>query len=574
MTFQRSAIALGALSALVGTTLAEPSNPHVVSAPIARRSTSQRHAIYQRDTDSVTLKNDYTNVQYTMNISIGTPPQPVTLQIDTGSTDLWVLTPAACLTAKADPETQGGIPNCGGPYDITRSSSSQLVPDLEGKFKASYADGTGAQRGDYVRDTISIGKWTLRDYTFGQATEADTVPGLIGMGFDDLEAGNSLTLDDDGNIARPVLSRPYPAIITSLLDAGYIKTRSFSLWLDDFDESTGTIMFGGFDSAKVEGGQLTMLPMQNDSASDTGIVDRYAVVLSSIGVSIPGSNGAPAKSEVLTPSDFAVGALLDSGASFTQIPSTILQPIVQAMGAQQDAAAPSAYILDCELALTPGSLNFQFGGATGPVVGVPFSELVLPLVDPTTGMVVKNRAGRSLCRLGLSGVDDATIPFEGLTLGDTFLRSAYVYYNLDTLSIGVGQTTYSAQQSNIQEVTSNTTLPSGLSSIGTTLTTPSLTATPAETSSSSPQGEETATEITVQPVSTFNAGAITGQATSYPANLPTAAGKAAERVSSALGAGPTGSGQKDAAPRIGVNSVFGIALSMAVAVAVGGGLLA
>lgn len=533
MPSTRTALALCALSAVASTVLADPSSEYVVTAPIARRSAPKRHALYERDTQTVALKNDVNNLQYTMNVTVGTPPQPITLQLDTGSTDVWVVTPQACQVALNDRQTQGNLSNCGGSYDITKSTTGKMIPGGEGQFHATYQDGTGAQAGDYITDTLGIGQWSLPGYTIGQATQVDTIPGLIGVGFDLLEANvsqpGSSTDDIFGSSTGEdsETAQPYPAVLSSLLDAGHIRVRSFSLWLDDLDESTGTIMFGGFDTAKIGGGKLQMLPMQNDS--DTGVVDRYQIALTSVGVTVPGSNGGTT-STVLTPNDYVVAATLDSGTSLTEIPNQALTMIANAMGAQMDTLA-QGYVADCSLALTPGSLNFQFGGSSGPVVGVPFSELIIPLVDPVTGQDIKGTSGKGLCQLGLIGVDDATASFEGLVLGDTFLRSAYVYYNLDSLSIGVAQTVFDTTQQNIQEVSNNRTLPEAATSIASTVTIPTPSVTPQISSSAEPQGYVTQTGITAKPATTFNAAMITGQSTSYSVSLPTAAGTPSPRVS-------------------------------------------
>ena len=468
-----------------------------------------------------------------MNVTIGTPPQPVTLQIDTGSTDLWVLTPLACTLALHDPNTQGNITNCGGTYDIGKSSTGHFIRGGEGQFQATYEDGTGAQMGDYISDTVNLGNWALQDYTFGQATQADTVPGLIGMAFDTLEAGvaQSAAVSDPSQGQDSQDSNAYPAVLSSLLDAGFIKTRSFSLWLDDLDQNTGTVLFGGFDTAKIAGGKLAMLPMQNDSQTNT--VDRYNVALTSIGLTYAGNGGT--KSTVMTPDNYDVVANLDSGTSLTMVPNNVVSMVAAALGAKFDDVAQS-YVADCSMALTPGSLDFQFGGVGGPVVGVPFSELILPFVDAVSGNLITTKNGRGLCQLGLMGQDDVTTAYEGLVLGDTFLRSAYVYYNLDTLSIGIGQTADQATGSSVQEVSNNSTLPQGATSIASTITVPSPTATP-PTTSSELQGYETATAITASPATTFDMNQISGQPTSYSTSLPTALGTPGPRVSAEVKGG-------------------------------------
>ena len=54
--------ALGLL-ALASYTLGELSSEHVVSVPIARRSAPKRHAIYERDTQSINIRNDIIDLQ-------------------------------------------------------------------------------------------------------------------------------------------------------------------------------------------------------------------------------------------------------------------------------------------------------------------------------------------------------------------------------------------------------------------------------------------------------------------------------------------------------------------------------
>jgi hypothetical protein len=49
------------------------------------------HQLRSRDTIAQTLLNNYTGGSYMIDISVGTPPQPISLVIDTGSSDVWVM---------------------------------------------------------------------------------------------------------------------------------------------------------------------------------------------------------------------------------------------------------------------------------------------------------------------------------------------------------------------------------------------------------------------------------------------------------------------------------------------------
>jgi hypothetical protein len=81
-------------------------------------------------------------------VTIGTPPQPLLLQIDTGSSDIWVLSASArfCQSSPMNCETSGT-------YKNTSSSTYQYENSL---FFIQYGDYTYAE-GDYALETFHIG---------------------------------------------------------------------------------------------------------------------------------------------------------------------------------------------------------------------------------------------------------------------------------------------------------------------------------------------------------------------------------------------------------------------------------
>jgi hypothetical protein len=78
------------------------------------------------------------------------------------------------------------------------------------------------------------------------------------------------------------------------------------------------------------------------------------------------------------------------------------------------------YTVDCGIQSLEGSVDYGFPGVT---ISVPFSELALP------------NSGGSVCTFGF-------YPDTANFFGDTFLRSAYVVYDLDNKEIGLAQTVF------------------------------------------------------------------------------------------------------------------------------------
>jgi len=117
------------------------------------------------------------------------------------------------------------------------------------------------------------------------------------------------------------------------------------------------------------------------------------------------------------------------------------------LGATNDQQL-GAVVVPCSLANNSGTLNYGFGGPGGPKIKVPMSELVLPLTV-TNGQTPTYQDGTKACQLGIQAAGNLPILF-----GDTFLRSAYVVYDLANNRIGMAQTDFKATGSNVVEFAS------------------------------------------------------------------------------------------------------------------------
>lgn len=218
------------------------------------------------------------------------------------------------------------------------------------------------------------------------------------------------------------------------------------------DASRGSCLFGGYDTKKFSGDLLTV-DIQPDAQS--GALTSMTVAWT--GFSLTTSSGT----KQLNSTSFPSPALLDSGTSLSIIPDDVFYPLANFFEAETDQAGD--VLVNCDLLNSAtGSLNFQFGGSNGPTIKVPFSEFAVPAYDSNGNQITYNN-GTGVCLLGLMG-DGSQTSGSGETspiiLGDTFLRSAYVVYDLSQKQISLAQTIFNATDSNIVEITANKTIAS------------------------------------------------------------------------------------------------------------------
>ncbi len=382
--------------------------PRVVSMSTERRrnvgNPALRDRLRRRGSIAATLDNEET--LYFVNASLGTPPQSVRLHLDTGSSDLWVNTPSSVQCRQASRPCAFA-----GTYTANSSSTYRYVGSY---FNISYVDGSGAS-GDYVSDSIMIGGAWLDRMQFGVGYESTTSQGILGIGYEVNEV----------QVGRAGLNT-YPNLPGQLAADGLIAAQSFSLWLNDLDANVGSILFGGVDTERYAG-QLQTLPVQRQA----GVFSEFLITLTDVHLgSSPVATGQ------------ALAVLLDSGSSLTYLPDAMVQTIYNAVGATYDSSLGAAYV-PCSLATQQSGVTFTF---TSPTITVAMDELVL---DITTngGQRPMYRNGQPACLFGIAPSGSGSS-----VLGDTFLRSAYVVYDLDNNQISLAQTVFNTTGTNVLEI--------------------------------------------------------------------------------------------------------------------------
>lgn len=437
--------------------------PDTVGMTLHKRKVNSAEVPHLRRRQSNTVLAGLSNEisLYLINVTVGTPPQSFSLQLDTGSSDIWFPTNDADVC-----QTDGGA-NCPvGTYDYSASSTFQELDNM-GEFQIQYVDGTEIQ-GVYISDDLSIGDTKLTNLTMAAATRLNSLGvGIMGVGF-----------SADESIAASG-GRTYPSIIDVLQSEGFIQSRSYSLWLDDLDSSTGSILFGGVDSDKFKG-DLIALPIQLDTQSDS--ITSFTVAFS--GLKVTGSSN----NADLSPSS-PVAAILDSGTTDTLLPDEIANAIFNGVGAASTQELGN--VVPCELANDDLTFAFTFGGDGGPTINVPISEFVVPITT-TSGRAPRFRDGKEACQFAIEAAGQNPVLF-----GDSFLRSAYVVYDLENQEVALAQTNSGAQSGDgkVQAIPSGSSAIPGVTSTATAASVAqTLTGIPRQSQEATATGEDVGSE--------------------------------------------------------------------------------
>jgi hypothetical protein len=221
----------------------------------------------------------------------------------------------------------------------------------------------------------------------------------------------------------------YDPFIFALWKAKQIPQSVFSIYLGSrlIEGETGLITFGGVDSTKYSG-SLNWLKVQKeaDSASSSNYY-HWNILLVGLGTTVNGKKS----SGMLGTSSGAV-TLLDTGTTFSFMPYTEVANMMTSIDPSA-IYSQGAFIVDCSLATSTGTVDFSFANATGgtgvTVISATVSSLVIPL-DSLTPSTAQQ------CVWGI-------LPEDGVyLLGDTFLQSVYVVHDFVNYAVGIASASW------------------------------------------------------------------------------------------------------------------------------------
>lgn len=356
---------------------------------------------------------------YLVNITVGTPPQPFSILLDTGSSDVWLPAPDS-----------SGCPSSGCPFNTFDIAASSTYVPTNNTFNASFGLTPDLLViGPYFHDTLRLGDAIIPNMTLALG---DIPPPLYASGFQGImglgaRLGEAI-ISHQGTPLFHDTNATFPTVYDQLQALGYTSRRAFSIYMNSPTASSGSILFGAVDASKYSG-PLISVPVQQQ-----GAFTAWAVVLTSV------STTTDTATTLLTAPNFSMTVILDTGAPSMYLPTALYSSLTAKMNATMHANTP--YVPCSLLSDTSTSYTFQFG-VDGPKITVPQSWLIFPFEYSPAGNPAGLLAddGTELCYLGV-------IPTEGpiILLGDTFIRSSYLVFDADNLVVGMAQARFGEEK--------------------------------------------------------------------------------------------------------------------------------
>lgn len=325
---------------------------------------------------SANLLNEITH--YTVSVGIGKNNKQYPLLIDTGSSDFWVSNVTDIVEV---------------PYDYNGDASKVVSAK---PFHIDYVK--GSMDGYWAKNTMYFGK---------QIDNVDYAIVYKGRDSPKIRKGAGIL----GTCYSYRGGKNLPELLAS---EGLISKNAYSLSLANFNGTNGSILFGGVDHSKYTG-DLVTVPRADlgRSTVKTLSVKLTAIAIDGARATINGGAG--------------MAAPLDTGTTLTYLPPALYQVLASAFGVTesntQAYGAPSFNVTE----YGDREVTFDFGGAPVRVKG---RDLALEFRDFT---------GRDHGEMKIFGIWSNVYTRGYSIFGDTFLRSAYVVYDLDGNTISLAQ---------------------------------------------------------------------------------------------------------------------------------------
>ena len=354
---------------------------------------------------------DQQDLNLLLNVSLGTPAQNFSLNLDTKGSDLWVYSSSVSkCTANSS-----AVENCtiGNETFNYKLSDSFMFPIANTIFNQSLIDGT-VTTGVYGSDILQFindNTTKMSNQTFGLANMSSSpfIDGSIGLGFAVTEGVNN--------------EPQYPTVLANMVKNDLIYSQSYSIWLDD--ETSGSILFGAIDLNKFQD-DLYVLPM--DPFADDNNNYNY-IFITSTGISVSNSNGQT--QSISSSNNSLLPVLIDSGNPVSFLPYSIIVGIATQLNALY-APDLDLWVQSCQYKSINGSIDFHFYDTE---INVPVTDILLEIYDESTLKPFTFSNGEPVCMLAF--YDAEYVGFN--TIGLSVLSSMYTFVDLDNYQVGISQ---------------------------------------------------------------------------------------------------------------------------------------
>ncbi|KAI1297771.1 hypothetical protein EDD11_006977 [Mortierella claussenii] len=318
--------------------------------------------------------------EYYGSVSVGSPPQNVLLDFDTGSSDIWFPT-STCNTAA-----------CKAHHRFNAAKSSTYKKDGR-PWTVTYGDHSSSS-GILGSDIVTVGGVSVRQ-TIGLATTesaqfaSSRQDGLFGLGFNSLESVRGVRTFLDNAIAAKALAQPVVSVFLPSVRRNGGKG--------------GNYLFGAIDHTRYTG-QLTYVPVTHKGYWQVAI-QGLNFNNKSLGQASEG--------------------IIDTGTTLIIVGSAAAAAVHKNIRGAVNSAEAGGWLVPCSLANSKDTISFKMGGKN---FQVPLADLAWEPIS----------AGSSQCFSGVQAGQD------GLwILGDVFIKNNYCVFNQSASpSIGIAPLKY------------------------------------------------------------------------------------------------------------------------------------
>lgn len=354
---------------------------------------------------------------FVVNVTVGTPPQSLSLLLSPSSPHTWVpkaevmscLTGFDSLSGFHSSDASGSACKWGS-FSQSKSSTARTAEQIYLDFVVASTDTINVS-GVNITDTFRLGDIEVEDLSMGLVDSVSNQQwvGMIGL-------GNDATT----NFPRPS-SRQRPNLIDRLVASGKIVSQAYSIWLNNPEGASGSLLLGAIDKSRYEGDLIRL-----------SSIEPYDVFPSAFAVNVSSVNVDEAK-QAYKYEGPNLAVSISPAETFSYLPDALADGVTAAAGATWDTALQRVTI-PCDAGSKNPKTNFRFQleGPAGPVLNAHLADLVVPreITNWETAFNSLANIPKGTCLFGIQKYPDLR---DGRNLqyniGSSLLRRTYMVFD-------------------------------------------------------------------------------------------------------------------------------------------------